>query len=130
MQPHFFDLDEAARQGITVTHTLSVAETIAEHTMALMLASARHIARLDRETRDGKWNFELESFDLKGKTLGMIGFGRIAESTLPLAKAFGMRVIAWTPNPSAERAARHGIEFRDLDDLLAESDVLSARRPT
>ncbi len=93
--------------------------------MALMLASARHIARLDRETRDGKWNVELESFDLKGKTLGMIGFGRIAQSTLPLAKAFGMRVIAWTPNPSAERAARHGIEFRDLDDLLAESDVLS-----
>jgi len=121
----FFDLEEAARRGITVTHTLSTAETIAEHTMALMLAAARHIARLDRETRNGTWNVELPGFDLKGKTLGLIGFGRIAQATLPLAKAFGMRVIVWTHNPSAERAARHGIEFCDLDDLLAESDVLS-----
>ena len=121
----FLDLDEAARQGITVTYTLSTAETIAEHTMALILAAARHIARLDREIRDGTWNVELESFDLKGKTLGLIGFGRIAQATLPLAKAFGMRVIVWTRNPSAERAACHGVEFRDLDDLLAESDVLS-----
>ena len=52
-------------------------------------------------------------------------FGRIAQATLPLAKAFGMRVIVWTLNPSAERAGRHSIEFCDLDDILAESDVLS-----
>ena len=119
------DLDEAARRGITVTHTLSAAETIAEHTMALMLAAARYIARLDRETRSGLFNVELQGFDLRGKSLGLIGFGRIAQAVVPLAKAFGMRVIAWTRNPNTEHAARHDIEFLDLDDLLAESDVLS-----
>jgi D-3-phosphoglycerate dehydrogenase len=121
----FFDLDEATRQGITVTHTTSVAGTIAEHTMALMLAATRHIARLDRDTRNGRWNVELLGFDLRGKTLGLIGFGRIAEAVVPLAKAFGMHVIAWTRNPSDERAVRNGIEFCDLDDLLMKSDILS-----
>jgi D-3-phosphoglycerate dehydrogenase len=121
----FIDLKEAVRQGITVTHTLSTAETIAEHTMALMLAAARNIARLDRETRGGNWNGELQGFDLRGKILGLVGFGRIAQATLPLAKAFGMRVKAWTNHPDAERAERFGIEFCDLDDLLAESDVVS-----
>lgn len=122
---NFVDLDEAARQGITVTHTISAAETIAEHTMALILAAARNIARLDRALREGTWSSELTGLDLRGKTLGLIGFGRIAQRTAPLAKAFGMRVIAWTRNPSAERAARHDIEFADLDTVLGGSDVLS-----
>jgi len=121
----FIDLQQAAQQGITVTYTLSTAETIAEHTMALMLAAARNIARLDREMRAGQWNVGLQGFDLRGKTLGLVGFGRIAQATLPLARAFGMRVIAWTHNPDDERAARYGIKFCDLDDLLAESEVLS-----
>jgi D-3-phosphoglycerate dehydrogenase len=122
---NYFDFDEAARQGITITHTLSVAETIAEHTMALMLAAARHIARFDREVRGGEWNIDRQGFDLRGNTLGLIGFGRVARAVVPLAKAFGMHVIAWTHNPSPERATRHGVEFRELDDLLASSDVLS-----
>jgi D-3-phosphoglycerate dehydrogenase len=122
---NFIDIDEAARQGVTVTHTISAAETVAEHTMALILAAARNIARLDRAIREGTWSSELTGFDLRGKTLGLIGFGRIAQRTAPLAKAFGMRVIAWTRNPSAERAARHDIEFTDLDTVLSGSDVLS-----
>jgi D-3-phosphoglycerate dehydrogenase len=121
----YIDLEIAANQGITVTRTLSTAETIAEHTMALMLAAARNIARLDRETRAGHWNVSLQGFDLRGKTLGLIGFGRVAQATVPLAKAFGMRVITWTHHPDDARAARYGIEFRDLDDLFAESDLLS-----
>ncbi len=122
---NFIDLDEAARLGITVTNTGSTADAVAEHTMALMLAAARHIARLDRQLRGGDWNQDLPGIDLKRKTLGLIGFGRIAERTAPLAKAFGMRVIAWTRNPGPERAARHGVEFADLDTVLAEADVLS-----
>jgi len=121
----FIDLELATQRGITVTHTLSTAETIAEHTMALILAAARNITRLDRETRAGRWNVGLQGFDLRGKTLGLVGFGRIAQATLPLARAFGMHVIAWTHNPDDERAARYGIEFRGLDDLLTESDVVS-----
>lgn len=119
------DLDEAARQGITVTHTQSSAETIAEHTFALMLAAARHIGRLDRELRSGLFNVELQGFDLRGKTLGLIGFGRVAQAVVPLAKAFGMRVVAWTRNPNPEDADVYDIEFKDLDDLLKQSDVLS-----
>ena len=126
---NFIDLKLAAQQGITVTHTLSTPETIAEHTMALMLAAARNIARLDRETRAGQWNVELQGFDLRKKTLGLVGFGPIAQATLVLARAFGMRVIAWTHNPDTERAARYGIEFHSLDDLLTESDLISFHLP-
>jgi D-3-phosphoglycerate dehydrogenase len=125
----FIDLEKAAQQGIAVTHTLSAAETIAEHTMALMLAATRNIVRLDRETRAGGWNTGLQGFDLRSKTLGLVGFGPIAQATLPLARAFGMRVIAWTHNPDTERAARYGIKFHSLDDLLAESDLISFHLP-
>ena len=125
----FIDLEKSAQQGITVTHTLSAAETIAEHTMALMLAAARHITRLDRDIRAGRWNAGLQGFDLRGKTLGLVGFGPVAAAILPLAKAFGMRVIAWTKNPDTERAERYSIEFQQLDDLLAESDLLSFHLP-
>ena len=121
----FIDLGEAARRNITVTHTLSAAETIAEHTLGLMLDTARNISRLDRDIRAGNWNTELVGLDLRGKTLGLIGFGRIAQAVLPLARAFGMKVDAWTRNPSQERAAQFNIKFIDLDVLLANSDVVS-----
>jgi len=121
----FIDIAEAARRNITVTHTLSAAETVAEHTMALMLDAARHVSRLDREIRSGSWNTELYAMDLRGKTLGLVGFGRIAAAVVPLARAFGMRVVCWTRNPSRERAERHGIEFIELEPLLEVSDVVS-----
>ncbi len=121
----FIDLAETTRRKITVTHVLSAAETIAEHTMGLMLDTARHISRLDRNIRRGTWSVELTGLDLRGKTLGLIGFGRIAQAVVPLALAFGMNVISWTRNPNAERADRYGIKFADLDQLLASSDVVS-----
>ena len=121
----FIDIAEAGRKNITVTHTLSSASTIAEHTMGLMLNAARHISRLDRDIRAGSWNTELYAMDLRGKTLGLVGFGRIAEAVVPLAQAFGMKVICWTRNPDPDRAEQHGINFVDLDALLTGSDVVS-----
>ena len=121
----FIDIGEAGRRNITVTHTLSAAPTIAEHTMGLMLDAARHIGRLDREIRLGIWNTDRLAMDLRGKTLGLVGFGRIAEAVVPLAQAFGMKVICWTRSPSRERADEFGIEFTDLDELLGSSDVVS-----
>jgi len=121
----FIDIAEAARRNITVTHTLSAADTIAEHAMALMLDAARHVSRLDRDLRTDLWNTDVYAMDLRGKTLGLVGFGRIAAALVPLAQAFGMRVICWTRNPTDERAERHGIEFTDLDQLLKTSDVVS-----
>ena len=121
----FIDIAEASRRNITVTHTLSAAQTIAEHAMGLMLDAARHIARLDREIRQGIWNTDLLAMDLRDKTLGLVGFGRIAEAVVPLAQAFGMKVICWTRNPDRERADKYGIEFTELDQLLSTSDVVS-----
>ena len=120
----FFDLAEADRRGVTITHGLSAASSVAEHTIALMLAASRNIVLRDREIRQGAWN-DFPCFDLKGKTLGLIGYGRIAQFVTPLAQAFGMNVIAWTRNPNAEVASNFGIEFFPLSELLASSDVIS-----
>jgi D-3-phosphoglycerate dehydrogenase len=121
----FIDIDEAHRRNITVTHTLSAAATVAEHAMGLMLDAARHISRLDREIRKGQWDTERYAMDLRGKTLGLVGFGRIAAALAPLAQAFGMKLVCWTRNPDPSQARQHGIEFIDLEELLASSDVVS-----
>ena len=121
----FIDIAEAKRRDITVTHTLSAASTIAEHCLGLMLDAARHISRLDREIRKGSWNTSTLGMDLRNTTLGLVGFGRIAQALVPLAHALGMKVIAWTRNPDPEQARKLGIEFTDLDQLLTTSDVVS-----
>ena len=121
----FIDIAEASRRNITVTHTLSAASTIAEHCLGLMLDAARNISKLDRDMRKGHWNKTAPGMDLRNTTLGLVGFGRIAEALVPLAKALGMKVIAWTRNPDPQRARQHGIEFTDLDQLLTSSDVVS-----
>lgn len=120
----WFDMTEIARRGITLTHGLSADASVAEHTMALLLAASRKIALRDREIRAGLWN-DLPIFDLKGKTLGLIGFGRIAQAVAPIANAFGMKVVAWARNPTSELAAKYGIEFISLEALLNSSDVIS-----
>ena len=123
---NFVNLNIATQNGITVTNTPGYADdTVAEHTMALMLDSVRHVSRLDRDTRKGGWYKGLPGFDLKGRTLGLIGLGGIGSRVSHMAQAFGMRVIAWTRNPSPERAASAGVEFKDLETILSESDVLS-----
>lgn len=120
------NLSLARSKGITVTNTPGYANnTVAEHTIALMLSLSRQIARLDRDTRNGGWNHDLQSFDLRGKTLGLIGFGGIAARTAQLATAFGMNVIAWTRNPSPERANKGGVRFCELDSVLSSSDIVS-----
>ena len=121
----FIDIAEASRRNITVTHTRSAASTIAEHAFGLMLDAARNISRLDREMRKGMWDNSIPGMDLRNSTLGLIGFGPIAEAMVPLAQAFGMKVICWTRKPSRERADQFGIEFTDLDQLLSGSDVVS-----
>ena len=122
----YVDLDAAAEQGITVCIAPGAAEsTVAEHAVALMLASARHLTRLDREVRNGRWNHALPAIELQGKNLGLLGCGAIAVHFAKLANGLGMRVRAWTRNASPERAERSGIELVSLDEILEESDVLS-----
>ena len=114
------DLVAARRLGVTVTNTPGVsAPSSAEHTLALLLAAARKVPRLDAEVRDGKWprgNMTL----LNGKTVGVIGLGAIGLRFARLAAGIGMKVIAWTMNPRDL-----GFPLVALDDLLANSDVVS-----
>ncbi len=122
----FVDLEAAVERGITVCNTPGYADNaVAEHALAMMLATARHLGRLDRDLRKDHWNQSLPGFELRGKRLGLVGFGGIGARFAALARGIGMTVHAWTRNPSPQRARRHGIEFADLDSILRDSDVLS-----
>jgi D-3-phosphoglycerate dehydrogenase len=93
---------------------------VAESTIALMWAAARGIARMDREMRAGNWLRE-DGMQLTGKTLGLIGFGGIAAEVARIALGSGMKVIAWNRSPKTCA----GVDFVDIDTLLARSDVVS-----
>jgi D-3-phosphoglycerate dehydrogenase len=122
----FVDLAAAAARGITVCNSPdATVNTVAECALALLFAAARHIAPLDRDLRQGLWNQSRPGFELKGKTLGLIGLGPIGARFGEMASALGMEVAAWTRSPSPERAVSLGFGFKPLDDILAESDVLS-----
>ena len=113
------DLGAAARQGVTVTNTPGVsAISIAEHTLALLLAVARRIPQIDRATRAGEWP-RGRSIELRGKTCGIVGLGAIGRQFARLAEGIGMRVIAWTMHP------REGDPIVPLDELYRTSDVVS-----
>ena len=113
------DLAAAARHGVTVTNTPGVsAISIAEHTLALMLAVARRIPQVDRATRAGEWA-RGRSVELHGKTCGIIGLGAIGRQFAQLAAGIGMRVIAWTRHPSP------GDPVVPLEELYRTSDVIS-----
>ncbi|MBZ5592184.1 MAG: glycerate dehydrogenase [Acidobacteriia bacterium] len=115
------DLRAAARHGVTVTNTPGVsAFSIAEHALALLLAVARRIPRVDTEVRGGRWP-RGQAVQMHGKTLGIIGLGAVGRQLARLGAGIGMRVIAWTlhPNPAL------GFELVPLDDLLRSSDAVS-----
>lgn len=115
------DLDAAARRGIVVKTTPGVsAISIAEHTLALLLAVVRHIPLADASTRRGEW-MRGQSVELHGKTCGVIGLGAIGRRFAQLAAAIGMRVVAWTMHPRPVA----GVEMVELDDLYRISDVVS-----
>ena len=113
--------EELAELGITVHIIKGYGDTaVAEHSIALMWAAARGLARMDRGMRAGNW-IRTEGMELTGKTLGLLGFGGIAAEVARIAHGFGMRVLAWNRSPKSAP----GVRFVDLDTLLAESHVLS-----
>jgi len=119
------DLAAASRLGILVTNTPGFsAVSVAEHTLALMLAAARRIPEHERELRAGRWT-RLPMTQLHGKTLGIVGYGNIGRQLGSLAKGIGMKVRVWTLHPSPERAKEGEVDFVDLDQLLSQSDVIS-----
>ena len=119
------DLGAAKRHGVVVTNTPGVsAVAMAEHTLALMLAVARDIPRIDFKTKRGAWPRGFVT-QLHGKTLGVVGLGAIGLQTARIAKGIGMRVIAWTRRPEGKPLDEIGVELVDLDDLYRDSDVVS-----
>lgn len=115
----YMNVGELAQRGIRV-HTIGgYGDTaVAEHTIALMLACCRNIARMDREVRSGTWSTR-EGLQVFGKTLGIIGLGGIGREVRRIGRGLGMQVISWnrTPQPSDSLVA--------LDELLMSSDVIS-----
>lgn len=121
------DVQAATRLGIAVLNTPG-ANTVsaAEHTIALLLALLRHIPDAVRSMRRGEWDRKrFEGAELRGKTMGVIGLGRIGSQVAALAKAFAMRVIGHDPFVPRERAEAQRVELVPLERLLAEADVIS-----
>jgi phosphoglycerate dehydrogenase-like enzyme len=115
------DLGAASRRGIAVTNTPGVAaHSVAEHALALMLAVARNIPRLDAAVRGGEWR-RGQSMELRGKTLGIVGLGAIGRAFARLGQGIGMRVIAWTVHPDPSL----GFALVDRDELFRTADVVS-----
>jgi D-3-phosphoglycerate dehydrogenase len=121
------DLDAATKAGIAVMNTPGAnAVAVAEHTLALMLALARFIPRADATTRAGKWEKKsLQGTELRGKTLGVIGLGRIGMEVAKRAKAFEMKILAHDPFVSATVARDLEIQLADLDQIYAAADYIT-----
>ncbi len=119
------DLAAAEELGITVANTPGYgAPYVSEHALALALAVSRQIVRNDRRIREGGWAAGFID-ELYGKTLGVVGTGAIGRRMVQLGQGIGMNVVAWTFNPTPERAKEYGVEFLELDELLRRSDVVS-----
>ena len=120
-----FDLPACSRHGVLVVNTPGASTvSVAELTLALLFAVARHVALADRKLREGVWHHQ-HGFELRGKVLGIVGLGLIGREVARLGQALGMRVIAWSFHNDPERAAALGVEMVAIEELLRQSDVVS-----
>ncbi|KAJ6509437.1 D-isomer specific 2-hydroxyacid dehydrogenase [Mycena vitilis] len=121
------DLGHAKKRGITVSGTASASASTLEHIWAMILGTLRHIASEHANIKDKnpQWQTVVPT-GLAGKTLGLIGLGRLGTQTAKIAKVFDMRVIGWSPHLTPERAAEAGVEFAATKaELLKQSDIVS-----
>jgi len=119
------DLGAAAARGVVVTETDGSAVNAFEHTVALMMALVRRVPQEDRAMRAGKWQTPPLGVDMAGKTLGVIGLGKIGGKMAAFGRLLGMRVLASGITLTDERAAAAGATRVDLETLLRESDVVT-----
>ena len=126
------DVAAASARGILVVNAPGANSiSVAEHACALMLALARSVPAADRAMKEGRW--EKKKFlgtELRGKTLGIAGLGRIGQEVAQRARAFGMRVVAHDPYISKEVAAGLGVELMSIDEVCATSDVVTLHLPS
>ena len=120
------DVVEASNRGVVVCNVPGgTAVSVAEHGIALALALAKRLPEADRHVREGGYDWDaFWAMELAGKTFGVVGTGAIGSHIAKLARCLGCRVLAVTKHPSAERAARIGVEYVSLDSLMRESDII------
>ncbi len=118
------DLQAASDCGVMVCGTEGLGYPTAELTWGLILSLMRRIPREDQATRNGQWQVTT-GLGLQGKTLGLMGLGRLGSQVAAVGKAFRMNLIAWSQNLTDERAAENGAALVSQEDLMAQSDILS-----
>jgi len=118
------DLEAAAAHGIKVVHTGYFGSPTVELTWALILGSARHLTAEAAAVRSGEWQHSVGD-DLSGQTLGILGLGNLGSKVAQVALAFGMKVIAWSQNLTADRAAAAGAALVTKEELLRQADFVS-----
>lgn len=118
------DLEAAAERSVEVRHTGYSSTPTIEFTWALILAMARNIAGENESLRSGGWQISLGT-ELAGKTLGLLGLGRVGSAVGVIGRAFRMNVIAWSQNLTPERAQEKGVQLVDKATLFSTSDFLS-----
>jgi D-lactate dehydrogenase len=126
------DIKEAKRRGIVVSNIPSYGDqTVAEFTFALILALSRKIfLSFDRIRETGSFSTEgLRGFDLEGKTLGVVGTGKIGKKVIELARCFRMNIIAFDLFPDVEFAKNSGFAYVSFDELLSQSDIVTLHVP-
>src|SRR5215470_8607993 len=120
------DLDEATKRGVLVMSTPGGSSvSVAEHTFALLLALVRQVPKLDAAMREGRWEKSSSGAEVRGKTLGLFGLGRIGSEVARRAVAFDMRVLAFDPYISESAAKELSVALVPMEQLLAESDFIS-----
>jgi D-3-phosphoglycerate dehydrogenase / 2-oxoglutarate reductase len=121
------DLEAATRRGIAVMNTPGAnAAAVAEHTLALMLAMARHVCQANALMHQGKWEKKsLQGTELRGKTLGIVGLGRVGMEVAKRATAFGMEIVGHDPFVSSAVAREQGIRLGNLEEVYSSSDYLT-----
>jgi len=118
------DVAAAGERGIAVAHTRYRSDPAIEFTWALILASVRHIVTESNSVRSGGWQKTVGT-DLRGKTLGVLGLGRIGSEVARIGRAFGMNLIAWSQNMTAQAAEAAGATLVSKNQLFEQADILT-----
>jgi phosphoglycerate dehydrogenase-like enzyme len=122
------DVEAARTRGVTVCGTTGVGNPVPEITIGMVIALARNFVQEDAAIRAGHWQLTV-GMGLHGKTLGVVGLGRLGRPVAALAQALGMHVTAWSPHLTPERAAPYDVRAVSKPELFAESDVITIHMP-
>ncbi len=125
------DRQAAKEKGVEVVNSPEASTiSVAEHAIALMLSISRQIPAAEKSMRDGKWDRKtFKGVEVHGKTLGIIGFGRIGREVAKMAKGLGMKIITYDPQATSEDAEEYDCKLVKLDELFASSDYITLHVP-